>query len=362
MVFLTRSHWVPVALILALGAAAVLLLACGDNDDAEPGSNPTSAGATATTAKLSGSLTVYSGRAESLVQPLIDEFEKATGVDVKVKYGDTAQLAALLLEEGKKSPADVYFAQDAGALGAVAAAGLLEKLPEVALVQVAPEYRAQNGQWVGVSGRARVVVYNPKIVSPSQLPASIKDLTRAEWKGQVGWAPTNGSFQAAVTAMRKVEGDKAAKAWLEAMKANGVKEYKDNSAIVSAVAAGEIAVGLVNHYYLYGFIKDQGEGFNARNHYTNADDAGSLVNVAGAAVLRTSSNMAAALAFVEFLLSDTAQQYFAQKTFEYPLAQRVAADDRLKPLKEIDPPDVDLSSLQDLQGTLALLREAKVLP
>jgi iron(III) transport system substrate-binding protein len=263
-----------------LGLVALVGVACGGDDDDD---SPTS------TSQPSTSLTLYSGRTEALVQPLIDQFETETGIDVAVKYGSTGELAALINEEGSKSPADVYLAQDGGALGALSAAGLLDQIPPGLLEKVDEPYRSDKGEWVGVSGRARVIVYNTDAVETSELPDSVKDLTAGEWKGKVGWAPTNGSFQAFVTAFRELEGETAAGQWLKDMKANGVKEYNDNAAIVTAVAAGEIELGLVNHYYLYGFLKDQGEGFKARNHFTAANDVGSLVNVAGVGVLKSSS-------------------------------------------------------------------------
>ncbi len=336
-----------------MGLVALVGVACGgDDDDDDPTSTP----------EPSTSLTLYSGRSEALVQPIIDEFETETGIEVSVKYGDTAELAALLNEEGSRSPADVYLAQDGGALGAVSAAGLLDAIPAGLLEKVAAPYRSTKGEWVGVSGRARVIVYNTDSVQASELPDSVDDLTGAEWKGKVGWAPTNGSFQAFVTAFREVEGEEAAGQWLEDMQANGVQEYPGNREIVSAVAAGEIELGLVNHYYLYGFLKDQGEGFKARNHHTAANDVGSLVNVAGVGILKSSHRKDAAVKLVEYLLSEHAQEYFAEQTYEYPVVAGVAVDPRLTPLDEIDPPDLDLSQLEDLQGTLALLRSSGVLP
>lgn len=329
---------------LALAAFALGAVACGDDDEGDD-----------------KSVTVYSGRSESLVKPLFEQFTKETGIEVKVKYGDTAELAALIAEEGSKSPADVFFAQDAGALGALRAEDAFEKLADSVTGLVAADYRSPDGTWVGVSGRARVIVYNPKLVQESELPDSVKDLTDAAWKGKVGWAPTNGSFQAFVTGLRKVEGEDGAKAWLEGMLKNDVKSYQDNKSIVSAVAAGEIELGLVNHYYLYGFLKDQGESFNARNHYTAAGDAGSLVNVAGVGILKSAPNQGAAEKLVSYLLGESAQKYFSEQTFEYPLVSGVAADSRIKPLTEVKPPALDLSDLQDLQGTLALLRSAGVL-
>jgi iron(III) transport system substrate-binding protein len=357
----------PYFLLAALAAIlALVAVACGGDDDDDDGDGATQPPATNTTAPTntpepSGSITVYSGRSEALVQPIIDDFEKDTGIEVNVKYAGTDALAALLVEEGGRSPADVYFSQDGGALGAVREAGLLERLPEAITTLVPSTYRADDGSWVGVSGRSRVVVYNPDLVPAAELPASYKDLTAGKWKGKVGWAPTNASFQAFITAVREIDGEAAAKTWLETMKDNDAKTYANNGAIVQAVAAGEISMGLVNHYYLWGFIKDQGEGFKARNHYLAAGDPGSLVNVAGAAVLKTSKNKPAAEAFVKYLLSDHAQEYFANETFEYPLIEGKAPDSRIKPLSELKPPAIDLSDLFDLQGTLALLRSTAVL-
>jgi iron(III) transport system substrate-binding protein len=351
--------------LVALVASAVFAAACGDDDDdavPDPTAGDPTAATTATLEPGEGTLILYSGRSESLVAPIIEMFEKETGIHVQVKYGGTTELAALLAEEGSRSPADVYFAQDAGALGALQKLGLLAKLPEDVLDAVDPKYRSQSGELVGITGRARVIVYNPDLVAEADLPDSILDLAAEKWRGKVGWAPTNASFQAQVTAFRVLRGDAAAEEWLRAMKANGTRDYPGNSDIVSAVAAGEVAVGLVNHYYLWGFVRDQGEGFKARNHYTAAGDIGSLVNVAGAGVLASSKNSAAALQFIRFMLGEEGQRYFAEKTFEYPLVRGIAADPRLVALAEIDPPHIDLSDIDDLQGTLDLLRKTGVLP
>jgi len=350
---------------LVAAVAALVAVACGGDDDDDAGATtPGAQAATATstaTPKPSGSITVYSGRSEALVKPLIEQFTKDTGIAVNVKYAGTDALAALLVEEGGKSPADVYFSQDGGALGAVRKAGLLASLPESVTSLVPSIYRAHDDTWVGVSGRSRVVVYNPDLVTPAELPATYKQLTDAKWSGKVGWAPTNASFQTFITAVREIDGEADAKAWLETMNKNGAKTYASNGAIVTAVAAGEISIGLVNHYYLWGFVKDQGEGFKAKNHYLSAGDPGALVNVAGAAILKSAPNKPAAQAFVEYLLATSAQEYFAKETFEYPLVNGVTPDSRIKPLTELKPPAIDLSDLDDLQGTLALLRSTSVL-
>ena len=306
-----------------------------------------------------GEITVYSGRSESLIGALLEQFEADTGIRVKVRYAGTAQLAVAILEEGRRSPADVYFAQDAGALGALADAGALVALPSALLDRVDADFRDAAGRWVGTSGRARVLVISPERV-PNP-PTSIFDLTEPEWEGRVGWAPANGSFQAFVTAMRQIHGDDITEQWLRDMIANGVREYPKNSPQVQAVGDGELDIGLVNHYYLYRFLAADPD-FPAANHFTDAGQAGALINVAGVAILHASENRDAALRFIEYLLSDAAQEYFRDQTSEYPLAAGIAARPELVPLDELNPPSLALTSLADLEGTLALLQEVGALP
>ncbi len=309
------------------------------------------------------SLTVYSGRSESLVGPLIESFSEDTGIEVRVKYAGSAAIASTILEEGENTPADVVFLQDPGSLGALSAAGVLSRLPGGVLERVDPRFRSPAGEWVGTSGRARTVVYNTSAIDPARdLPASILDFTDPAWKGRVGWAPLNGSFQAFVTALRIQHGDPAARDWLERMKANDARDYPKNTAIVDAVARGEVDVGFVNHYYLERFLQEEGPGFGARNHFLGGGDAGALVLAAGAGILDASSNTGAAERFVEYLLSESSQAYFASETREYPLVEGVEPQGEMPPLDTLDPPDIDLSNLSDIQGTLSLMREAGVLP
>lgn len=330
-------------------AVAVLLSACASVPTGAQLTNPGQ-----------GSLTIYSGRSESLVGPLLDRFKSETGIDVRVRYGDTAELAAAILEEGSNSPADAFLAQDAGALGALAQRDLLSRLPDPILSRVDPRFRSPQGQWVGVSGRARVIVYNPSLVREEALPDSIEGFTDRRWRGQIGWAPTNGSFQAFVTAMRLTAGDAAARAWLEGIKANDPRSYANNTAIVRAVADGEIQAGFVNHYYLYAIQKDQGP-VQARNYHPRRGDVGAMINVAGVGVLASSRNRDAALRFVEYLLGTTAQDYFTQETFEYPLISGVAPPAGAPSLEAIKTPNIDLGSLAALDTTLRLLRDTGVL-
>jgi iron(III) transport system substrate-binding protein len=307
-------------------------------------------------------LVIYSGRNENLVGPLIDRFRETSGVDVQVRYGETAEMAATILEEGDNSPADLFFGQDAGALGALAQAGRLTSLPDDLVARVAPRFRSAGGQWVGTSGRARVLVYNTNEVEARDLPEDIWALTDPLWKGKVGWAPSNGSFQAFVTALRVVEGDARTRQWLERMLDNDVKVYANNDAIVAAVASGEIAAGLVNHYYMHRYQAENGGTAPIANHYFPAGGAGALINVAGAGVLKSSKNQELATNFIAFLLSEEAQQYFASETDEYTLTgTAIQPSPAVKPLSEIAAPDIDLSNLEDLQGTLELLQQVGVL-
>jgi iron(III) transport system substrate-binding protein len=306
-------------------------------------------------------LTVYSGRTEDLIGPILQQFIAETGVTVEVRYGDTAEMAAVILEEGENSPADVYIAQDAGALGALANAGRLLPLPSDILVRVPARFRSDDGLWVGLSGRARVLVYNTDVLTEADLPASILDLANPEWAGRVAWAPTNGSFQAQVTALRQLIGDDATRAWLDSMVANGTVPYENNRAIVQAVIDGEIEVGLVNHYYLYGFLADDPD-VPAANYYFPGGDPGALVNVAGAGILNTSDQPGLSQRLVLYLLGHNAQDHFAEQTYEYPLVEDVAPAGDLRPLNQIEAPELDLSNLNDLQTTLEMLSETGALP
>ena len=310
-------------------------------------------------------IVVYSGRKESLIGPAIARYIEATGNPVRVKYGSSAGMAALILEEGGNTPADVFISQDAGALGAVAKKDRVRKLPRSVLGRVDPRFRSPEGDWVGVSGRARSVVYNTDAMKPSDMPGSILDFTDPKWKGRVGWAPGNGSFQAFVTAMRDRLGDEATEAWLRGMIANEAVVYPKNSAIVRAVGAGEVDLGFVNHYYLYRFLAEDAE-FPARNHFLPGGDPGALVNVAGVCLPRQddqdAARSAAALELINWLLAEEAQTYFAESTYEYPLIKGVSPAKEMISIGKIQTPDMDLSDMDDLEGTLAMLRKVGALP
>jgi iron(III) transport system substrate-binding protein len=322
---------------------AAALAGCGGDDEAG-----------------SDSLTVYSGREEELVAPLFERFEEESGIDVEVRYADSAELAATIAEEGGNSPADVFFAQDPGSLGSVE--DQLAELPGDILDRVDPQFRDDEGRWVGTSGRARVIVYNTDELTEDDVPDSVFDLADSEWKGRVGVAPTNASFQAFVTAMRLDAGEERTRQWLEELKANDPKFYERNTPIVEATASGEVDLGLVNHYYLYLVKAEQGEDTPIANKYLPGDDPGALVSVAGAAILDSAENPDAAERFVEFLLSDESQRFYTEEAeeAEIPLVDGIEPKEGVPSLGELSDagPDVDLSRFgAELEKTLELLNE-----
>jgi iron(III) transport system substrate-binding protein len=304
--------------------------------------------------KPSGTITVYSGRNETLIAPLFEQFSEKTGIDVEVRYADSGALASQLLTEGDASPADVFVSQDAGALGALTKERLFTKLPKKSITAVPAGYRAADGTWVGTSGRVRVVIYNPTLAPKP--PKTIDAVVDPKWKGKVGFAPTNASWQSFVTALRLLRGEVKAEKWLRAFAANEPKAYASNGAVRDAVDSGELALGLVNHYYLWERLAVEGEdALTARNQYMAPDDPGGLVNVAGVGIMKSSDNKRAAQAFVDYMLSDAGQTYFAESTYEYPLTKGVSPSVKLPPLDSLQPPAVDLSDLDTLAATQALL-------
>lgn len=311
--------------ILLIVVGALTLAACGTGNE---GSD--------------GPLVIYSGRSEELVKPLIDEFVASTGIEVSVRYAGSTELAATLLAEGDTTDADIFFAQDPASLGAVK--DLLAALPATTLAKVDQKFSDSDGKWVGTSGRVRVFVHDS--ATTKQLPQSIDDLVdNPEWLGDLGVAPTNGSFLAFVAAMVLERGEDATLAWLEKLAAAQPTAYEGNSPIVAAVDAGEIGGGLVNHYYLLQ-LRAEGAGANAENWFIPGGDVGSLVMPAGVGMLAGSDHATDALAFIDFLLSDFSQEFFAAENFEYPLTG-MPADPGLPPLTDINGPNIDLSGLAE---------------
>ena len=308
------------------------------------------------------SIVVYSGRNRSLVEPLIREFEAESGIRVRVKYGTTPQLAMTLREEGARSPADVFWAQETSALETLHADGFFASLPADIIEDSAPSLRYGKEHWVATSGRARVLAYNTDAVPSAELPSTVLGLTQDNWRGRIGWAPTNGSFQVFLTGMRLVFGEDVTREWVEAIRDNDAMAYPNNTAILQALGDGEIDVGLTNHYYLLRF-KDDDPDFPVDQTAFDDGDPGNFVNYAGIGLLQSSDQPEKAQQFIRFLLSEAAQQYFTQEVFEYPVNDRAQRHDALDPLEDLlqRAPDVDLNAMDDLEGTLKLLRDAGLL-
>ena len=342
-------------LVVAATAVGVLLLsACGSSTGGSGGSSESGREGVSE----SQPVVVYSGRSEELVEPLFKQFTDETGIGVEVRYGDTAEMAAQIIEEGDASPADVYYGQDAGALGALDGAGMCGPLPEAVAAAVAPTYRSADGTWTGVTGRARVIAYDSSQLTADQVPTSVFELTDPQWRGQVAIAPTNGSFQAFVTAMRVAAGDDVTRAWLQGLIDNDVQLYEKNGLIRDAVDAGEVKLGLINHYYWYEKAAEVGEdAMNVQVAFAESGDPGSLVNVSGACVIASSDNVDGANALVTWMLSDSAQQWFVDTTYEYPLIAGVDGPDGVPAIADVQGPDIPLAELEDLPGTLQMLQD-----
>ena len=310
---------------------------------------------------LSGSLRVYSGRGEGLVGDLIAYLdERYDDFDPQVTYDTASALAQRIDTEAGNTPADVFYSVNAGALGFLAENDRTEALAEGTTSLVGAEFRDSDGQWVGTSGRARTVPYNTETLSAADVPEDVMafpDLT--EYEGEIGWAPTYSSFQGFVTAMIELEGEEATREWLNGMQDLNVQQYSEEVAIAQAVADGDLALGFTNHYYIQRVLAGRPDA--PLGTAFTAGDAGSVFNVAGAARVAASDRSEQADLFARHLLSSEAQEYFAVRTFEYPLVSGVDPVGRLPAIDELNVPDIDLAVLSDLDETVRLLRDENVL-
>ncbi|MDG4666888.1 iron ABC transporter substrate-binding protein [Mycobacterium sp. 236(2023)] len=336
---------------VSAAALALSLTACGSGSDS---------GDSGASGADADKVVVYSGRSEDLIAPLLEKFTADTGVEVEARYAGSGELAAQLITEGDASPADVFLSQDAGALGAVSKAGLFAPINPETLAAVPASYSAADGTWVGVSGRARVIVYNPEL-APT-VPDTIDGLLAPEWKGKIGFAPSNASWQAFVTGLRVTRGDDAARQWLQAFAAQEPRPYEGNGPLRDAVNSGEVPLGLTNHYYLYELINStSADQVKARNQFMAPGDPGGLVNVAGVGVLKSASHPEQAQELAAYLVSTAGQEYFATETTEYPLIAGIAPNGDMPALADLQPPAVDLSQLDDLEATQEMLVETGLL-
>jgi len=319
-------------------ATALILSGCSSSTEQE--SSPTE-------------LTIYSGRSEEFIAPFLAEWEKESGIALKIRYADSAELAAQIREEGSNSPADIFLAQDAGSLGAVSLAGLFTTLGDDVGTDIQPQYIAADRSWIGVTGRVRVFAYNPELLT--NLPGSITDLANPVYKSKLGIAPTNASFQAFVTALINSKGEDFTQQWLESLVKNDVQIFAKNSAIVEAIDSGKISIGLVNHYYTWEVSQGLGRKINAENGFFTSGDLGNMVTVSGAGILKSSKKYAAAEDLINYLTSQVVQSKFVAETHEYSLIADQIAPAGLPSLSQIGAPSVDLESLADIQKTQELL-------
>ncbi|WP_265520732.1 extracellular solute-binding protein [Oerskovia flava] len=337
----------------------VALGACASSDEPGVPLPDTETTDAADTTSDEGPLVIYSGRGEDLVAPLIEQFEEASGIETEVRYAGSAEQAQLLLTEGESSPGHVFLSQEAGALGLVGDAGLLTALPEDVLGSVPEAYVADDGTWVGITGRARVVAYDSEQVDEADVPDTVAEIIDPRWSGEIGVAPGNASFLAFVTALRLTEGEDGAAAWLEALAANDAATYEKNSAILEAVNTGEVQLGLINHYYWYSAAAEQGaENMRAQLKFGADGDVAALVNATGVGILGGGEGRADALAFVDYLLSEDGQTYFATTEFEYPLVPGIDGPEGVPPLDSLNGPEIDLSDLGTVVESAALVDEA----
>lgn len=334
----------------AAAMSACVLSACSSSDD-DNGDDP---------------LVIYSARGQDQVEELVDQFEEQTDIEVEVYYDDDYGIGRVLEEaDAGDVQADIFWSQDAGSLAVLADEGVTQTLPEEITSQVDPAFTAPNGEWVGLTGRIRTFVYNTELIDEADVPDNVAAFADPEWEGRIELPPTNATFQAFVTALRQVEGEEAARAWLEGVAANlpdGARPGNNNETI-DRVEAGEVEVGLVNHYYLYQRVDAEDDGWDglaSRNKVAEAGDLGSMVNVTGVAAL---TNDERALEFIEFLLSEQAQNWFAESSFEYPLLEGAVAPEDLPPLEDFVEVNArfDLNDLSDLEATEDLLIEVGLL-
>ena len=343
----------PFALAFAVMALLTAAACSSDGDNAAEES-------TSDTTETAESLVLYSGRDEELVQPLIDQFTEDTGIEVEVRYGNSAEMGAQLLEEGDATPADVFLTQEVGAAGVLATAGLLSPLPDDVVELADERFRpGDDNSWVGVTGRSRVIVYNPELVS--EPPTGVMDLTDPKYQGMTAWVPGNAGFQAFITGFRVSQGEDAAAKWLDDMAANGAVAYEGNGDVLEAVNNGDIPMGLINHYYWARSIPELGDGLVAELVFPAGDDPGGLVNATAVGITKKGSENPASLELVEYLLSEAGQTYFVTETYEYPVVEGIADPEGVPPLAELEGPALDLTDLESLEATQALLTEKGLL-
>src|SRR4051794_3694981 len=304
------------------------------------------------------SLVVYNAQHEELIDEVAKAFTKKTGIEVELRNGSDLELANQLVEEGDGSPADVFLTENSPAMTLVDGKSLLAKLPSTTLDRIPDQYRPDDGEWTGFAARSTVLVYNTDQLSEKELPGSLLDLAKPEWKDRISFSPTGADFQAIVSAVLATQGEQATRDWLAGLKANGAV-YDGNNVVLESVNSGEVPAGVIYHYYWYRDQEEAGENSDSsRLHFFGKQDPGAFVSVSGAGVLKSSDDAPDARKFVDYLTSKEGQQVIADSyALEYTLNPQVTLDRDVKPLSELQPPAVDVS---DLNGpkVVSLMQEA----
>jgi iron(III) transport system substrate-binding protein len=341
----SRSTRRPFALSLGTLLLAALVVGCGDSSS-----------------DSGGSLTLYSAQHEPITEAFVKGFEESNGAEVKVRYGEDEGLASQIEQEGDASPADVFLAENTPPLEALSEKGLLDQVDSATLDEVPPQYSSPDGEWVGVAARETVLVYNPDLIAADELPASILDLAKPEWKGKLAIAPSEPDFIPIVSAIEKLEGEAAAKSWLEGFGDNA-KRYNDNEGIIAAVGDGQVAAGIVNHYYWFEAAAEEGKDqIASKLYYFGNEDPGALINISGAGALASSEEPDLAEEFLAYIVSEEGQAAMTESgDWEYPLNSAVAPPPGLKPFDTLDPPNVTPADLGDGSEPLKLMQEVGLL-
>ena len=306
-------------------------------------------------------IVVYNAQHENLVKSWVDGFTKETGLKVTLRNGDDSELGNQLVQEGSASPADVFLTENSPSMVLVDNANLFAPLDADTLKQVPAEYRPAHGRWIGIAARSTVFVYNPAKLSEQQLPKSLMDLAKPEWKGRWAASPSGADFQAIVSAMLALKGEKATLEWLKAMKANFVA-YKGNSTVMKAVNAGQIDGGVIYHYYR--FVDQSKTGENSKNtklYYFKHQDPGAFVSLSGGGVLASSKHKAQAQAFIKYITGKEGQESLrTNNAFEYAVGVNAASNPKLVPLNDLDAPKVEPSTLNS-KKVIELMTQAGLL-
>jgi iron(III) transport system substrate-binding protein len=306
-------------------------------------------------------IVVYNAQHENLVKSWVDGFTKETGIKVTLRNGDDSELGNQLVQEGSASPADVFLTENSPSMVLVDNANLFAPLDADTLKQVPAEYRPAHGRWIGIAARSTVFVYNPEKLNEQQLPKSLMDLAKPEWKGRWAASPSGADFQAIVSAMLALKGEKATLEWLKAMKVNFVA-YKGNSTVMKAVNAGQIDGGVIYHYYR--FVDQSKTGENSKNtqlYYFKHQDPGAFVSLSGGGVLASSKHKAQAQAFIKYITGKEGQESLrTNNAFEYAVGVNAASNPKLVPLKDLDAPKVEPSTLNS-KKVIELMTQAGLL-